>query len=128
MTTLEAPVRKAPPQCPWWCNANHGAGLHTIEEDRYGFRAHYGREQILPDVIDEEDVPRSAGVALIQVDNLVTGERGPAGVSTFNEGVLTPEQAMRFASMILAAATSARMANANGPAGLLPPSDVLRGR
>lgn len=123
--TLSTPTQA--PGCPWWCTANHIAGLHLLEEERYKMRAHYGRERVLPDVVDEEGKSQTAGVALVQVDNLADGTRGPVGVASFCEGVLTPAQATKFASLILRAATEAQVANDNGPVGLQPTPDELRG-
>ncbi|WP_433369049.1 DUF6907 domain-containing protein [Actinoplanes sp. CA-142083] len=112
------------PECPWWCTANHGAPLTADNEQHYQRRAHDGRERSLPGVIDELGEAQSAAVALVQVDSLSTGERGPVGVAAICEGVLTPKQAEQFARMVLHAAAEARQANAGG---LVPTSAELRG-
>jgi hypothetical protein len=113
-------------QCPWWCFSNHNGPLTDDEEQRYQIRAHAGRERSLPNVADELGERNSAAVALVQVDNLATGERGPVGVSAYCEGVMTPEQAGTFASLVLHAMNEARVANLNGGV-LVPSPDDMRG-
>lgn len=99
------------PECPAWCVANHAGPLTADEELTYDIRAHHDRERTLHGVVDELGDSLTAGVTLIQVDRLSHRRRGQVGVTAASEGVMTPEQAEAFATMVIRAAADARRAN-----------------
>ncbi|GIF11636.1 DUF6907 domain-containing protein [Actinoplanes teichomyceticus] len=109
MRSTETPTQKTL-DCPSWCVANHASAFSRKQEAEQRERVHFGRGQILGG-IEIGGAETTAGVEVTRVDDLVSGTAGPVGVSTFVEGVLTPEQAAEYASMILRARALAVEAN-----------------